>query len=87
MFKMIGKFIKAIFGAGVTMAQAVENTAGSANEMAYAMRQATEVVSDNIVQDLKIDSQIDDIKRERKLAKAQAKTARIKAEIAEIKAG
>jgi len=87
MFKQIARFIKSLFGALTTGAMALENTAGSVNEMAYGLRKATELASDNIVQDLKIDAQIDDVKRERKLIKAQAKTARIKAEIEMIKAG
>ncbi len=80
MFKEIGKFIKSIFRALSTAAQAVDNTAGAVNELAYAGKQSTAVVCDNIIEDLKIDAQVDAAKRERRLARAQAKTIRIKAE-------
>ncbi len=86
MFKSIGKFIKALFKSAETGAQALENIAGTANELAFAARRSTEVVCDNIVEDLKIDAEVDQAKRERRLAKAQAKTRRIKAEAEAITA-
>ncbi len=87
MFKSIGKFIKALFKSMETAASALENTAGAVNELAYAARRSTEVVCDDIVEDLKIDGKITAAKRQRKLAKAEAKSANILAELAKNTAG
>jgi len=81
MFKSIGKFIRSLFHALETGSSALDNTLGVADELATAMRRSTEVVCDNVISDLEIDKTVDDAKRARRVAKAEAKTQRIMADI------
>lgn len=67
-----------------TGVSALENVAGTADELTLAMRKSAEVVCDNIVEDLKSDAIVDDAKRKRRQAKAKIKTAKIDIEINDL---
>ena len=84
-FKSISRFIKSLFHALETGSSALDNSLGVIDELATATRKSTEVLCDNVVSDLQIDKQIDDAKRARRVAKAEAKTERILAEIKAMK--
>ncbi len=81
-FKSFGKMVTKTFDAGAELADAAKHTTGSVNQLAMAMEESAQVVSQNVVEDLKIDAQIDDARRQKRLVKAQAKTKKIMDQIA-----